>query len=277
MESQRLMIYFSKLVKDNLRAYKVLTRNLTSIFQTRPAKSTEKASSISTLLKTHQIAGKTKFNHQARRNLRAAREDIKAPTIKSRVRVKKKKVNTKTNNLSPQNNTNQQMKMMKLKKLLVKSRKLSLQQCLKLNRVVKMTYLLYHTINVERRPEQLGQMKMKTRLKVWKLNHRKRSSKTHMDHHISVEEEVEGQLIKRHKIPTHKMKVDQEEENLSRSRKLNRNSKYTNQHLKTIIKSKTLMRTIHNSSQLANLKIWIPIRMKCTTKKLIQTKDMKFI
>lgn len=166
MESQRLMIYFSKLVKDNLRAYKVLTRNLISIFQTRPAKSTEKASSISTLLKTHQIAGKTKFNHQARRNLRAAREDIKAPTIKSRVRVKKKKVNTKTNNLSPQNNTNQQMKMMKLKKLLVKSRKLSLQQCLKLNRVVKMTYLLYHTINVERRPEQLGQMKMKTRLKV---------------------------------------------------------------------------------------------------------------
>ena len=162
--------------------------------------------------------------------------------------------------------------------LLLKSRKFKHQQqrCRKLmSSRARMIYLLFQCANVERELAKLqDQMMIMTKIKVWKMNLRKMRRARHI-----VEEEVEERHTKRRRTQIHKMKVDLEEGNLSnlfRSRKL-RNTRYINPNQTMIIKLKTHTKMIHNLSLLANLKIWILIPMKCMTKKLNQTKDMKFI
>ena len=102
MEFLKLMIYSTKFkvkAKDSLRACKDLTRNLISIFQTRPE---IKAKSL-IHLKIHLIAEKMKkMKDQVTKNLQDAREDIKTQV----------KTKARTNNLSKKNNTNQLTKKM---------------------------------------------------------------------------------------------------------------------------------------------------------------------
>ena len=102
MEFLKLMICstrFKVKVKDILRACKDLTKNLISIFQTRPEK---KAKSL-IHLKIHPKVGKMrKMKDQVTKNFQAAREDIKTQV----------KTKARTSNLSKKNNTNQLTKQM---------------------------------------------------------------------------------------------------------------------------------------------------------------------
>ena len=102
MEFLKLMICLTRFkvkVKDILKACKDLTKNLISIFQTRPEK---KAKSL-IHLKIHLKAGKMrKMKDQATKNFQAAREDIKT-------QVKTRAI---TNNLSNKKNSNQLLKKM---------------------------------------------------------------------------------------------------------------------------------------------------------------------
>lgn len=143
------MIYFNKSVKDNLRVCKAPTRNPTSISQTRPAKSIIARTTL-THLKTHRTAERMKYSH--RKNLRVAREDIRAPPT-----IKKKPMK--------RNNMNQLMKKMIL---LLRSRKFKHQQqrCRKLmSSPVRMICLLFHCANVERKLQD-RMMMMITKIKV---------------------------------------------------------------------------------------------------------------
>ena len=188
-----------------------------------------------TLLKTRQTARKTKNNHQVRKNLRVAREDIKAQTIKKK--------------LTKRNNMNQLMKrMIKLKN---KKFKFRLQQ--KLSSRARMIYHLFLSINAKKQRELYKNQMKTTKIKIPRMTNLR---KMHRAHHINVVDEVEEQHIKRRKTQIRKMKADLEEGNLSnlfRSRKL-RNTRYMNPN-RMVIKLKTHTKMIHNSSLQTNLKI----------------------
>lgn len=208
------------------------------------------------LLKTRQIAGKTKFNHQVRKNLRVAREDIKAQTIKKK--------------LTKRNNMNQLMKRM----IKLKSKKFKFKLQRKLNSRARMIYHLFLIINAERKLQE-NQMKT-TKIKILRIPNLRKMHRAR--HTIVVEDEVEERHIKKRKTQIQKVKVDPEEgnqSNLFRSNKLS-NSKYMSPN-RMMLKLKTHTKMIHNSSLQANLKISIQIPMKCMMKKSIQTKDKKFI
>ena len=151
MEFLKLMIYSTKFkvkAKDNLRACKDLTRNLISIFQTRPE---IKVKSL-IHLKIHLIAGKTKkMKDQVTKNLQDAREDIKTQV----------KTKARTNNLSKKNNTNQPTKkMINLKKSLKNGQKNKrfkqklLRKKLSSN-LAKMIYHRFHIKEEGRKPNKI--------------------------------------------------------------------------------------------------------------------------
>ena len=88
-----------------------------------------------TPLKTRQTAGKTKYNHQVRKNLRVEREDIKAQTIK--------KKHMKRNNM------NQLMKRM----IKLKSKKFKFRLQRKLSCRARMIYQTFLSINAKKQRE----------------------------------------------------------------------------------------------------------------------------
>ena len=151
MEFLKLMICstrFKVKVKDILRACKDLTKNLISIFQTRPEK---KAKSL-IHLKIHPKAGKMrKMKDQVTKNFQDAREDTKTQV----------KTKAKTNNLSKKNNTNQLTKKMINWTIKLKSNQRNKkfnQLLLKSSNLVKMIYHQFHIKEEGSKPNKIQRM-----------------------------------------------------------------------------------------------------------------------